>query len=124
MSWYLKVLKKYATFSGRASRREFWMFVLFNLIISFGLRVIDHFTGLTYGPNGSQGFLNSFYTLLVFIPGLAVAVRRLHDTGRSGWYLFVVCIPFIGVILLYWYILESNPGDNAYGPNPQTSPST
>lgn len=121
MSWYLKVLRNYATFSGRARRQEFWMFVLFNLVIAFALRVVDHFAGLTYGPNGSQGILHSIYMLAVLIPGIAVATRRLHDIGKSGFYLFVAFVPCIGgFMLLYWYILDGNPGTNAYGADPKS----
>jgi uncharacterized membrane protein YhaH (DUF805 family) len=122
MSWYLKVLRNYATFSGRARRQEFWMFVLFNVIFAFALRVVDHIAGLTYGPNGSQGILHSIYMLLVLIPGIAVATRRLHDIGKSGWYLFVAFVPCIGgLMLLYWYILEGNPGTNDYGADPKSA---
>jgi uncharacterized membrane protein YhaH (DUF805 family) len=121
MDLYFEALKKYATTSGRASRREFWTFVLVNLAISIGLRVIDHLSGLTYGRHGSQGFLHSFFALLIFIPSLALAVRRMHDIGKSGWFLLVACIPFVGFIILYWYVLDGDPGDNAYGPNPKAS---
>lgn len=91
------------------------MFVLVNSLIIVGLHLIDRVTGLTWGSRG-QGFLQSFYALLVFLPGIAVAVRRLHDIGKSGWFLLVAFVPFVGgIVLLYWYIKEGDTGDNAYG---------
>ena len=83
MNWYLGVLKKYADFNGRARRKEYWVFVLFNLIISCVLSVIDVFVG-TYSAAMGVGILSGLYALGVLIPGIAVTVRRLHDTGRSG----------------------------------------
>ena len=122
MSWYLKCLRQYADTAGRARRKEFWMFVLFNLLIAVVLRLVDHAAGLTFGRHGGQGFLHSFYTLIVFIPGVAVAVRRLHDTGKSGWHLLFGLIPLLGaVVLLYWYAKEGDTGANAYGPDPKTA---
>jgi uncharacterized membrane protein YhaH (DUF805 family) len=122
MSWYLKCLRQYADVSGRARRKEFWMFVLFNLLIVVALRIVDHATGLTYGRHGGQGFLHSFYTLVVFIPGVAVAVRRMHDIGKSGWHLLVAFIPLVGAfVLLYWYAKDGDPGANAYGANPKAA---
>jgi uncharacterized membrane protein YhaH (DUF805 family) len=120
MSWYLHVLKNYATFSGRAHRREFWMFVLINLIISAVLNGIDRAAGLTFA-NGSQGILATVYAVAVFLPGIALSVRRLHDIGKPGFYLLLAFIPCLGgLLLLYWYIQDSNPGPNAYGANPKT----
>jgi uncharacterized membrane protein YhaH (DUF805 family) len=124
MSWYLKVLKNYAVFSGRARRQEYWMFVLFNVLISVGLNVIDRAAGLTYGPHNAHGILHSIYSLAVLLPSLAVSVRRLHDIGKSGWSLLVALIPCIGAfILLYWHVQDGEAGDNAYGPNPKTASS-
>src|SRR5437899_1593476 len=93
MHWYLEALKKYAVFSGRARRKEYWMFFLFNLIIGLVLGVIE-------GVAGGPGVLESLYGLAVLIPGIAVSVRRLHDTNRSGWWLLIGLIPLIGVIVL------------------------
>ncbi len=114
MNWYLTVLKKYAVFSGRARRKEYWYFVLFNVLISLVLGFIDGLLGLT--PEGSGfGLLGGFYSLAVLIPGIAVAVRRLHDTGRSGWWLLIGFIPIIGVIVLIVFLAsESQPGQNQY----------
>jgi uncharacterized membrane protein YhaH (DUF805 family) len=116
VSWYLAVLKNYAGFSGRARRTEYWMFVLFNIIITIVLDVI----GLAI-KQGS--ILGAIYGLAVLIPGLAVAVRRLHDTGRSGWWLLIGLVPLIGaIVLIVFMATEGEPGDNAYGPNPKRAP--
>ena len=115
MNWYLEVLKKYAVFSGRARRKEYWMFALFNIIIAFVLGFIE---GLAGGP----GVIGIIYGLAVLIPGIAVSVRRLHDTNRSGWWLLIGLIPLIGVIvLLVFMVQDSQPDKNQYGPNPKTA---
>ncbi len=117
MNWYLAVVKKYVEFGGRAARTEFWMFALINFIIGIVLAVIDHVLG-TVTASGI-GILGLVYALAVFLPSLGVAVRRLHDTGRSGFWILVGLIPFLGaIVLLVFFILESKPGDNAYGPHP------
>jgi uncharacterized membrane protein YhaH (DUF805 family) len=118
MDWYLGVLKKYAEFSGRARRKEYWMFVLFNLIIVFVLGFIDGVLGLT--TEGGMGILGGLYSLAVLLPSIAVGVRRLHDTGRSGWWLLIAFVPFIGaIVLIVFFVLDSQPGGNEYGPNPK-----
>jgi uncharacterized membrane protein YhaH (DUF805 family) len=117
MNWYLAVLKKYLEFGGRASRTEFWMFALFNFIVSMVLAVIDNVIG-TKTAQGI-GILGAIYGLGVLLPYLGVGARRLHDTGRSGWWLLLLLIPFIGwVVLLIFYVLESQAGENQYGPSP------
>ena len=119
MNWYLEVLKKYAVFSGRARRKEYWFFVLFNLIISLVLTFIDSGLG-TLNEETGYGLLSGVYSLAVLIPSLAVAVRRLHDTGRTGWWLLIGLIPLIGlIVLLIFFVQDSKPGDNEYGPNPK-----
>ena len=124
MNWYLQALKKYADFSGRARRKEYWFFVLFNIIISVVLTVCDVFMG-TYSAAASIGILTGIYTLAVLIPGIAVSVRRLHDTGRTGWWLLIVLVPLIGaLVLLIFMIIDSQPGQNAYGPSPKTGDPT
>ena len=85
MNWYLDVLKKYAVFSGRARRKEYWFFVLFNIVISLVLGLIDGVIGSASAETG-VGLLGGIYALAILIPTIAVAVRRLHDTGRSGWW--------------------------------------
>jgi len=124
MNWYLQALKKYADFSGRARRKEYWFFVLFNIIISVVLTVCDVFMG-TYSAAASIGILTGIYTLAVLIPGIAVSVRRLHDTGRSGWWLLIVLVPLIGwIVLLIFMLIDGQPGQNADGPSPKTGEPT
>jgi uncharacterized membrane protein YhaH (DUF805 family) len=114
VDYYLTALKKYAVFNGRARRKEYWYFVLFNFLISLVLRIIDDLLGLT-GEGSGLGLLGGLYSLAVFIPGIAVGVRRLHDTGRSGWCLLVALVPIVGVILLIISLAEgSEPGPNKY----------
>lgn len=88
MNWYLDVLKQYAIFSGRARRKEYWYFILFNLIISIVLAAIDGAMG-SYSAGTGMGLLGSVYTLAILLPGIGVSIRRLHDTGRSGWWMLV-----------------------------------
>ncbi len=123
MNWYLGVLKKYAVFSGRARRKEYWMFFLFNLIISIILLAIDKMTG-SFSETTGIGILESIYSLAVIIPSIAVAVRRLHDTDRSGWWLLIALIPLIGaIVLLVFMVQDGKPGQNRYGPNPKEASS-
>ena len=113
MNWYLGVLKKYAVFSGRARRKEYWMFFLVNFIILLLLGLIEAALGL-------PAVLTFLYTLAVLIPHIAVGVRRLHDTGRSGWWLLLSLVPLVGIfIVLFFLILDGQPGENSYGPNPK-----
>jgi uncharacterized membrane protein YhaH (DUF805 family) len=115
VEWYLKVLQNYVTFEGRARRKEYWMFVLFNFIFAFAIGVVE---GLFNLPS----FLSAIYTLIVLLPSLAVGARRLHDTGRSGWWLLLSLIPLIGFIVLLVFLCEdSNEHDNVYGPNPKAN---
>ena len=113
MEWYLAVLKKYAVFSGRARRKEYWMFFLFNILVAIGLAIVDCVLG-------GSGVLGTLYALGVFIPNLAVSVRRLHDSNRSGWWLLLFFIPLIGaLVVLFFMVQDSNEGDNDFGENPK-----
>ena len=114
MNWYLDVLKNYAVFNGRARRKEYWMFMLFNILISFAIGFIEGFLG-------SPGVIGLIYTLAVLVPSIAVAIRRLHDTGRSGWWVLLGLVPVLGIILLIFLVLDSQPNDNEYGPNPKAA---
>jgi uncharacterized membrane protein YhaH (DUF805 family) len=117
MNWYLKVLKQYADFDGRARRKEYWMFVIFNIVVAFVLGFIDGIIG-TYDAQTGYGVLGGLYTLAVLIPGLAVGVRRLHDVGKSGWMLLIAFIPLVGAIwLLVLFATDGNPNENKYGVN-------
>jgi uncharacterized membrane protein YhaH (DUF805 family) len=131
MSWYIEVLKKYVVFSGRSRRAEYWYFVLFNTIITAILLAIDIAMGsgaadstmtgdAGVAMNASLGILSGIYSLAVLLPGLAVLIRRLHDTDHSGWWIFISLIPIIGsFILLYFLVKDSTPGANQYGSNPK-----
>ena len=114
MEWYLKVVRdNYANFHGRASRKEYWMFVLFNFIFSIVAVAIDVILGL--------GFIFFIYTIGVLIPGMAVTIRRLHDHGKSGWWIFINFIPLIGAIwLLILLASTGSPEDNKFGASLET----
>jgi uncharacterized membrane protein YhaH (DUF805 family) len=107
------VLSQYVGFSGRARRSEYWYFALFNFIVSIITRVID-------GAAGVYPVITGLVSLALLLPGIAVGIRRLHDTGRSGWWLLLALIPIIGaIILIVWFCGDSQP-DNEYGPNPKS----
>ena len=113
LEWYLKPFKQYIDFEGRARRKEYWTFTLGNILIS-----------LLLGGGGVMGFgseiISGLFSLVILIPGIAVAVRRLHDTGRSGFWIFIVLVPLIGIfVLLYFLLQESESGSNEYGSNPK-----
>lgn len=119
MNWYLKVLKQYADFSGRARRKEYWMFVLFNMIFAIVAIILDNVLGIAMKEIG-YGPLYGLYVLAVLIPGLAVGVRRLHDIGKSGWMFLISLIPLIGGIwLLVLFCTDSQKGSNKWGQNPK-----
>lgn len=119
MNWFLVVLKKYATFSGRAQRAEYWYFLLFSTLIVIALSVIDGITG-SYNEDTGWGLLSGLYSIAVLLPSIAVGARRLHDTSRTGWWLLIGLIPVIGtIVLIVFFVLDSTLGDNAYGPNPK-----
>ncbi|CAM5274526.1 aminopeptidase [Streptomyces tanashiensis] len=115
MNWYLDVLKKYAVFNGRARRKEFWMFFLFNFIFLTVLSIVDQAVGTQ--------LLSTIYALGVFLPYLGVAIRRLHDTGRSGWWILIGLVPLVGfIILIVFFASEGEQQQNAHGPNPKLAP--
>ena len=115
MEWYISVLKKYSDFSGRASRREYWMFFLINLLVSVGVSIVGNMMRMSS--------LSSLYSLAVLLPSLAVGVRRLHDIGKSGWMMLVSLIPLIGIIRLIILLATSgDEGENEYGLPPATEP--
>lgn len=121
MKWYLKVVRdNYANFNGRARREEYWMFVLFNMLFAIGIAVIS--SVLTSLTNIEAFFgLYAIYILGVLVPSLAVAVRRLHDINKSGWFYLIVLIPIIGSIwLLVLFVTEGDAGANDYGTDPKS----
>ncbi|MDB4947514.1 MAG: hypothetical protein JWM27_163 [Gemmatimonadetes bacterium] len=114
MDWYMAVLQKFAQFDGRSRRKEYWMFTLVNLCIAVALNVASRAVGVL-------AFVNLLYSLAVLIPAIAVSIRRLHDTGKSGWFLLIAFVPVLGAfLLLYWMAQDGEPGTNQYGPNPKT----
>lgn len=139
MHYYFDVLKRYWDFDGRTARKEFWMFILISMIITIILAIVDGVIGAQivlyqWAPIAGDpaagiepttirpveiGILQNIYALAVFLPSLGVAIRRLHDTGRSGWWWlmnFVCCIGWI--VLIVFYVLPGTEGDNKYGPDP------
>lgn len=119
MNEFMTALRKYADFSGRSRRREYWMFVLFYILIDVALSIVDRMLGF-YNSAGGYGVLSGLFALALLIPAIAVGVRRLHDTGRSGWWILIGLIPVIGwIVLIVFYVQDSQPGSNAWGPNPK-----
>jgi len=124
MSWYLRVLRKYAVFNGRAQRMEYWMFLLCHVIIIIALGFIG---AIVAGFETYQGPVSTFITAILVIyvfgtaiPILALNVRRLHDTDRSGWYVLIQGIPIIGgLIWIVFMVQDSTPGENRFGANPK-----
>lgn len=123
MNWYFEVLRKYATFEGRARRKEYWMFALVNAIICVVLSIIA--TIMMRGSPRSAIIAYVVilaYCLLILLPSLAVMVRRLHDTDRSGWWFWIQLVPLVGGIILFVFtVLDSTPGTNQYGPSPKAA---
>jgi len=119
MQWYIMVLQRYAEFEGRSRRTEYWMFVLFHFIVSVVLNVVGMAIDAIIGI-GATVILPSLYYLATLLPALGVTIRRLHDTNRTGWWILISLVPVIGgIVLLIFLVLEGDPGDNQYGPNPK-----
>lgn len=120
MNDYFKALKNYAVLGGRSTRKEFWYFVLFNLVAYYILWNVDIIIDFPASKEkGYVGMLGSIFTFAILIPTVAVSVRRLHDTTRSGWWVFLGLIPFISIIFLVFMVQDSQSGENQYGPNPK-----
>lgn len=121
MEWALLPFKRFAQFDGRSRRKEYWSFALLVFVVSWVIGMIEGALGLSsmfflYGP------LSLLFGLAVLIPGIAVGIRRLHDTGRSGWLILLAFIPIVGVIaLIYFAVLEGDKGTNAYGADPKAA---
>lgn len=119
MNWYLKVFNNYSDFNGRASIEEFWKFNFFNIIFIILAIILDNFLNITIGDY-AFGPIYILYNLILFIPNLAVNIRRLHDVGKSGWMILISLIPIIGVIWLFFlFITDGDLGENKYGENPK-----
>ncbi len=120
MGWWLKAWRNYAVFGGRARRKEYWYFLLFNAIALSLCTALDFGLG-TDNPSGRAGLIAGVFSLASLVPAIAVGVRRMHDTNRSGWYLLLGLIPVLGAIALIIMMLQdSYPSTNSYGPNPKT----
>ena len=135
MDWMLMPLRRYAEFTGRSRRKEYWMFFLFVVVVSVVLRILDSALGLggssssSMSTSGSQigagaslhtGVLGAIFIVATLIPSIAVGVRRLHDTDRSGWWLLIALVPFIGgLVLLIFFLLDGTSGPNRFGPDPK-----
>ncbi|WP_163133788.1 DUF805 domain-containing protein [Agarivorans sp. Alg241-V36] len=111
MEYFIGALKKYADFSGRARRKEYWMFILFYFIFSIVANIIDALIGLP--------LLSLILTIGLIVPSLSIAARRLHDTGRTGWWQLIALIPLVGVIILLIFLASDSHDDNNYGANPK-----
>lgn len=121
MKYFVQALQNYANFSGRARRSEYWYFILFNIIFAIIAMIIDNIIGTALNGVG-YGMIYILYAIAMFLPGLAVAVRRLHDVGKSGWMMLISLIPLVGVIwLLVLLFTDSQEGENKWGPNPKAS---
>ncbi|MFD7032715.1 DUF805 domain-containing protein [Streptomyces sp. NPDC059917] len=113
MHWYTDVLRRYIDFDGRSRRQEYWMFVLCNFAAVLVVAIVDNVIG-------TFPLLYVLYALAVLLPGLGLAVRRLHDTGKSGWWMFISLIPVVGGIwLIVLMATEGHAQPNQYGPNPK-----
>ncbi len=113
MDYFVDAFKKFADFSGRATRTQYWMFILIFTVIYFVLALIDVYLGTMV--------LASIFNLVLLIPSISIAARRLHDTGRTGWWQLIIFLPIIGIIVLLVFLVQDSHGDNEYGPNPKAS---
>ncbi len=114
MTWFITVLKKYAVFEGRARRKEYWYFILVYVLVAIVLSFLD-------SAFATRGLLGAVLGLALLVPTVAVGVRRLHDTDRSGWWVLIGLIPFIGaIVLIIFFVIDSQPGANRFGPNPKS----
>ena len=121
------VLSKYATFTGRAPRSEYWWFALFVFLLSIPVSIVDQTLvapalGYESFAESTPQILSGLMSLALLLPGLRVAVRRMHDLEKSGWWILIVLIPILGVlIMIYWFVQRGTAGPNAYGPDPLAS---
>jgi uncharacterized membrane protein YhaH (DUF805 family) len=130
IDWYKKCIRQYADFSTRARRSEYWYFALANIIVGiilYALAAITLVSAIVVKGTSSPPLLPALffgililYCLFIFVPSLAVTVRRLHDIGKSGWWYFIGYVPLVGpILLLVWSFTDSQPGENQWGPNPK-----
>ncbi|HEY0085314.1 MAG TPA: DUF805 domain-containing protein [Allosphingosinicella sp.] len=120
MEWMTLPLKRYAEFSGRSRRKEYWMFTLLLIIVNIVITVVETTLGLGGSVGGLYGPLSLLFMLAIIVPSIAVGVRRLHDTNRSGWWMLIGLLPIVGgIVLLIFFVLEGTSGSNEYGPDPK-----
>ena len=128
MNYFIHCLKNYTNFSGRARRKEYWMFFLFTAIFALLFAGLDNLLGTTVSFNHPTlgemklpyGYFYFGFTLAMLIPGIAAVVRRFHDIGKSGWWYFIAFVPCIGIFpLLYFLVKPGDVGENQYGPDPK-----
>lgn len=134
MHWYIEALKKYAVFTGRSRRAEYWYFQLFNILVGIAIILVFAFLGGVLAGitgNGEKAaeaiaqLAYSVFALGTFLPALGVLIRRLHDTNRSGWWVLIGLLPLIGgIVLIVFCVQDSDPGSNQYGPNPKEATAT
>jgi len=111
MGYFIRALKKYADFNGRDSRKEYWMFFLFYMLFYIGFIIVDVMIGTQV--------LSILFSLALLVPSLSIGARRLHDTGRSGWWQLIVLVPLLGLIILIVFLAQDSHGANNYGPSPK-----
>ena len=115
MEYFLDAMRKYAEFTGRATRQQYWMFVLIYIVIYIALAVVDAVLQSILG----FGFLVAIFSLVLLVPSISACARRLHDTGRTGWWQLIGLLPIIGWIVLIVFLVQDSHPDNEYGPNPK-----
>jgi len=121
VNWFITALKKYAVFSGRSQRSEYWFFVLFYLLIYIVLAIVDNVAG-SFDSKSGVGLFTGIFWLAMLIPYLSVTVRRLHDTDRTGWWILIALIPLIGaIVLLVFLVQDSDAEANRFGANPKAA---
>lgn len=121
MEYFISAIRQYAVFKGRTRRKEFWYFYLISFVISLALAFLDNRMG-TFNPEMGGGLLGGVYGIFIFLPSLSLTVRRIHDSGYSGYWAFILLIPIIGVLaILFFALMDSKPGSNEYGISPKES---
>ena len=121
MEWFVEAMRKYAVFKGRARRKEYWWFLLVYILVSVVLTVLDGIIG-QYDAQSGMGLLSGLFALGTFLPALAVAVRRLHDTDRSGWWVLITLVPLVGLLVFVFFMARSGTaGDNRFGTDPKAA---
>jgi uncharacterized membrane protein YhaH (DUF805 family) len=115
MENFIDAFRNFANFSGRARRTQYWMFTLFVVMFSIAIAIVEVFLGTM--------FIGGLFSLAVLVPSISLAARRLHDTGRSGWWQLILLVPLIGFIVLIVFLVQDSKEDNEYGPNPKATES-